>query len=117
MLGALAATAAVLSTDFGADDITLTKWAHASIGTGLSNELACIVGERVRAICLGAYLNSGISLPVLDQLVGVGAPTPAHAGGVYLTQLNARVEAVLRSSTQESGTDLATPGRSCQGME
>ena len=37
VLGALDARAVCLPTHFGADDITLIKWAHATIGTGLSN--------------------------------------------------------------------------------
>jgi len=62
VLGALDARAVCLPTDFGADDITLNKWAHATIGTGLSNELAFAVSVRGRGIFWGAYHERGISL-------------------------------------------------------
>ena len=61
MLGPLNARAVVLSTGFGAGDIALTKWAHTTIGAGLSNELACALSVRKDALyVLGASHKRGI---------------------------------------------------------
>ena len=45
------------------------------------------------------FVTSTLTYPK-PSLSLLGAPTPAYARGVYLTQLNARLEAVLRSSAQ-----------------
>ena len=60
VLGALDTRAVVLSTDFG-DDIALTKWAHATIGTGQSNELAFALSVREDALYVGGAYQRGES--------------------------------------------------------
>ena len=71
VLGALNARAVVSSTGFDAHHIVLTKWAHATIGTELSNELAAALSVREDALYAGGGAPEHRALIGLSCLITV----------------------------------------------